>query len=130
LRLPPPGSETLAVITERFPHWFAPGLKDFAGQEGELPFDQHALLALVAPRPLISTMAAGDLWANPAGTWQVHEAARAAWRLFGAAENLGIRCRPGVHEHNATDWESFLDFADWQLQGKQLARRFDCCPFE
>ena len=112
LRLPATGAETLAIITERFPHWFAPGWKGFAGREGELPFDQHALLACIAPRPLICTMASGDLWANPVGTKQCIEAARPAWKLHGAEAKLAWHERAGQHEHNAVDWRAFLEFAD------------------
>jgi hypothetical protein len=115
-RSPPAEAETLAIITARFPYWFAPTLREYAGREGELPFDQHALVAAVAPRPLISTMAAGDLWANPAGTRALLEAARAVWRFCGVEAKLAHSCREGVHEHGLTDWRAFLDFADAQLR--------------
>ena len=36
---------------------------------------QHALKALIAPRPLLDTEATGDLWANPEGAWITHLAA-------------------------------------------------------
>lgn len=127
-RLPSPGSEKLADILKGFPHWFAPRLKYYAGKEEGLPFDQHALLACLAPRPLLCTMAEGDLWANPTGTRQCVEAARPVWGLFGAEEKLALRCREGVHEHNWTDWVTFLDFADWQLLGRKPSRQFDVKP--
>lgn len=127
-RSPPPQAETLAQITERFPHWFSPRLREFAGREQELPFDQHALAACIAPRGLLTTLALGDLWANPTGAWEVFVAAREVWRWLGAAQRIGISYRPGQHEHSRRDWETFLDFADWQLRGRPLTRPYDEKP--
>jgi hypothetical protein len=123
-RSPPPDAETLAIITDRFPHWFSPRLREFAGRENELPFDQHALIAAIAPRALLNTMALGDRWANPAGAYQIHRAARAVWKLFGARDRIGISFRPGPHEHSREDWLAFLDFADWHLRGIPPKRSF------
>ena len=58
-------SEDIGAITKSFPFWFQPRLAAFVGHESQLPFDQHFLKALVAPRALLSTEALGDLWANP-----------------------------------------------------------------
>ncbi len=62
------GAESLADILRAYPHWFGPELAAFVGRENDLPFDQHFLKALVAPRALLTTEARGDVWANPAGT--------------------------------------------------------------
>ena len=48
--------ETLARITETFPHWFAGRYTQFAGREAALPGDQHMLLAW---------WAAGSMWPVP-----------------------------------------------------------------
>jgi len=40
--------ETVAAITEGYQHWFAP-----AYREENLTIDQHQLLALIAPRPVL-----------------------------------------------------------------------------
>jgi dienelactone hydrolase len=123
-----PKSETLADLIRSFPYWFSPQLKAFVNRETDLPFDQHDLKALVAPRPLLTTEALGDLWANPDGTWQTHLAAREVYRFLGAGERLGIWFREGGHEHGEADWRAFLDFMDWQLCGKNPACRFDSNP--
>ncbi len=123
------GSENLAYILKNFPLWFSPRLQEYIGKESELPFDQHYLKALVAPRPLLTTEALGDLWANPEGTWRTHQAAREAYRFLDAEEKIGISFRDGGHRHEYEDWQVFLDFADWQFKGIASTRRFDWpCP--
>lgn len=113
----------------RFPHWFSPRLASYIGRENDLPFDQHFVKALVAPRALLSTEALGDLWANPSGTFETHLAARAVYRLPGCEDRIGIWYRAGGHAQGLDDWRALLDFADWQLLGKAPARRFDLNPF-
>ncbi len=119
-----PDSETLADILKNFPYWFAPGLKDYVGREQFLPFDQHNLKALVAPRLLLTTEALDDLWGNPIGTWQTHQAARDVYRFLGAESSLGIRFRPGPHAHTPEDWRSLLDFMDTHFGGKPSLKAF------
>lgn len=51
-------------------------MKNYIGRENELPFDTHFLKALVAPRILFVSEAAGDIWANPIGSWMTTEAAK------------------------------------------------------
>ena len=109
------GAETLGDLLEKFPHWMNPALQAFVGRENELPFDQHFLKALIAPRALLTTEALDDPWANPAGTWQTHLAAAKVYELLGAGENIACKFRPGGHEHNFGDWCAFLDFADRHL---------------
>lgn len=59
--------ETVGRITQMFPWWFQKELDRYAGCEAELPFDQHFLLALAAPRPVLVASATEDLWADPRG---------------------------------------------------------------
>jgi hypothetical protein len=124
-----PESEALRDILGAFPYWFAPGLKEYIGREESLGFDQHYLKALVAPRPLLSTEALGDLWANPSGTWQTFDAAREVYRFLGAVNRIGIHFRQGQHDHAPDDWTALLDFADWHFKGVVPVRRFDVHPF-
>ena len=94
-----------------------------------LPFDQHTVKALIAPRALLSTEALGDLWANPKGTQQTYTAAKEVFNFLGASDRIGIVFRPGKHEQNADDWNALLDFADQQFFGKKVNRRFDALAF-
>jgi len=50
-----PQSETLVDLIRAIPYWFGPRLKEFVNKEEELPFDQHFLKSLIAPRCLLTT---------------------------------------------------------------------------
>jgi hypothetical protein len=127
-RFPDEGGERLADITRAFPYWFSARLKDYVGREPELPFDQHALKAAVAPRFLLSTEARGDTWASPRGTRLTYEAAREVYRFLGVENRIGIWYRDGGHAHSLDDWKALLDFADLQFYGKPVPRNFDLQP--
>ena len=107
-----PGAETLADLLRDFGHWLGPGMGAYAGREAQLPFDQHTLKALVAPRLLLTTEARQDLWANPQGTWTTHLAAREVYALLGVPDHIACVLRDGDHQHSWADWCSFLDVAD------------------
>jgi len=125
--------ESLEQITQprRFSYWFHPRFRDFADKETKLPFDQHFLKALVAPRSLISVDALGDLWANPYGTQQSHRGTQPVFDYLGAGDKLGIYYRKGGHAQNKDDWRTLVDFADKIFFGKISAsgKRFDKLPF-
>lgn len=124
-----PDSETLADSQRMIPYWYGPGLWEYVGREHEMPFDQHSLKALVAPRALVSTEGLADLWSNPSGTWQSHRAAREVYRFLGAEERIGICYREGEHDHGTADWGAFLEFMAWQLRGRSPTQRFDGNPY-
>jgi hypothetical protein len=120
--------ETLARITQSFPHWFADNYKRFAGREADLPIDQHMLLGLIAPRALYVASADGDLWSDPRGEFlsQVH--ASAVFALWGdkpirpddmppldrslVVGRRGYHVRTGPHNLLPYDWQRFIDFAE------------------
>jgi hypothetical protein len=108
------GAETLANMVQAFPHWFSPRLATYKGKESTLPFDQHYLKALIAPRALLTTEAIDDLWANPEGSWQTHLAAREVYRFLNAEQRIAMVTRAGGHAHTWADWRALLDFADAQ----------------
>ncbi len=126
-----PTAETTAVINKNFPHWFNAEFKKFNERTDKLPFDQHELVALMAPRPVLLSNAEGDRWADPAGQFRVLKAAEPVYALLKAGQcdadamppngklidsKLGYYIRPGNHSMTAEDWMVFVSFADSQLK--------------
>ncbi len=125
------GAESLEDIVDRFSYWFHPRLGQFIGKEDKLPFDQHFLRALVAPRAVLSTDALGDSWANPLGTQEVFRASQVVFDWLGVGQKNALHFREGGHEHSSKDWYALLDFADYLFQGKDEDRpsEFNRLPF-
>lgn len=124
-----PLTETLQAVETHFPYWFAPHFDQFIGHVDQLPFDQHEVKALIAPRALLTTDSLDDLWANPMGTQITFQASREAFDFLGVPQKTGLHYRHGKHDQNEEDFAALLDFADWQLMGKPPAQKFDTLPF-
>jgi hypothetical protein len=129
--------ESVKRINTSFPHWFDDEFKTFNDQPARLPFDQHELVALCAPRPVLLTNASQDTWANPEGQFQVLKGADPVYRLLGAGgldarsmpepdrlieSTLGYHIRPGKHSMGKEDWKVFWAFADKHLGGSSGTR--------
>ena len=131
---PPDGKlihETVKRINTAFPHWFSGNFKAFNDTPDKLPFDQHCLIALCAPRPVLLSNATDDQWANPRGQFEMLQGADPVYRLIagdglGATEmpetgrlldsRLGYYIRPGKHAMTRGDWKVWLDYADKWLR--------------
>lgn len=131
LRIADKECETLAAITDpkRFYYWFCPQLRTFVGKEARLPFDQHFVKALVAPRALLSLEARDDQWSNPLGTQQTHQAAIPVFQFLGAPDRIAFHERAGGHDMTSEDWDALLDYADHIFFGKPLTRTYDQWPY-
>ena len=125
--------EKVGDITTNFPFWFAPAYAAYASREAEMPFDQHWLLAMAAPRLLYVTSAAGDLWADPLGEYLDCEAVSPLWALLGRKPftgadalcddmvlhdgDIGYSRRPGTHFFSRQDWQRIMAFFDAHAEG-------------
>ncbi len=126
--------ESVERINTAFPHWFNAEYKRFSRQTERLPFDQNALVALMAPRPVLLSNAEDDQWANPSGQFDVLKGAEPVYRMLGAGGvgadrmpasgvllkgRLGFYIRPGKHSMTAGDWRVFMEFADAHLGARK-----------
>ena len=118
--------ETVEIINTSFPHWFAGNFKKYNEKEEELPFDQHELIALIAPRPVYIASAAEDLWADPKGEYLSGYYATPVYELYGKTglikaeppaigepmhgTGIGYHVRPGGHDVKEYDWEQYMVF--------------------
>ena len=117
-------------LDRKMPVWFVDAAEQFVFNEEKMPFDQHELLALIAPRPLAVGNAAEDLVADPRGSFLACCAASRIYALYGAegvgcgemppvgsgcGKEIWYHCRPGDHELLPEDWRWYLDFADRYL---------------
>ena len=115
-------SEDISAILKNFPYWFEPDFNRFISAVDKLPFDQHTVKALVAPRLLLTTEGLEDKWANPSGTQISHDAAKKVYHFLGADNAISLVFRHGGHEHGLADWKTLLDFSDQRLKQKSGGR--------
>lgn len=127
--------ESVKRINKTFPHWFSDQFKEFAKNPKSLPIDQHYLVALVGPRPVLETVGSRDYWSS---YWVSHKTllkASPVYELYGEegvidkgkikykyqledqkeANLLQIR-RPYGHTMNGDYWSFILDFLDYKLR--------------
>ena len=122
LNVDKPG-ESVAQMMENYPHWFSKTYASFAGREEELPIDQHQLLALIAPRPILLGNARRDVWSDPSGAFLAAKESGPVWALYGAQGlaqerldrwhpdgDIAFWIRPGTHGVVKEDWPAFLEF--------------------
>ena len=123
-------SETLGDIYRMFPFWFGEGLDKYKDNEVALPFDAHYLKAMVAPRTLFVSEAAGDLWANPVGSYQTTIAAKEVFKFLGAEDALFWYYRPGIHGHAVSDVEMLCNIILHKRDGAPVDGRMFRLPFK
>lgn len=122
-------SETLKDMTENFPTWLSDDMKKYADKEKELPFDCHFLKALAAPRTLLISEAASDIWGNPVGSIITSKEAQKAYELLNAENELLWYVRSGRHGFNSEDAEQLLNVIQHKWYGINLNDRFFKSPF-
>ncbi len=119
--------ETAADIQQMFPYWFSPSFANCTGNPDQLPFDQHFLLSLIAPRHLYVSSAEEDLWSDPAAEFRGCLAATPAFEAMGVSGLVGVGARPqlgmayhqgnigyhlraGKHFFSREDWRQFTAY--------------------
>jgi hypothetical protein len=124
--------ETVDDMGANFPWQFAGNFQKYAGHWNDMPVDTHMLIALNAPHPVFVTGGTQDQWADPRGEFLAEVAAGSVYRLVGRkdlgtsefpptdtpllAGELAFNYHTGGHTITATEWKTFLDFADRQLK--------------
>ena len=123
-----PFSEHIADSIRSRGFWYCHRYAHWANRDTETPFDQHMLVALVAPRLVCIGSATEDDHAGPFGEYQTARYASPAWRVFGARGfvsdgfpepeapqqegDISYHLRTGKHGLTPYDWNVYMDFAD------------------
>ena len=118
--------ESVTRITSVFPYWFCKNYKHWAGLEAEMPFDQHYLIASIAPRKVLVGSASKDLNAHPLSEQLGCYAAAPAFpngfvcdvmaitgeKFFDG--DIGYHLREGSHAFTETDWLRVIEFVEYK----------------
>ena len=122
--------EKIRRLNTVFPHWYCNNFRNYMDKDSILPFDQHMIIALVAPRPVYVASALEDTNSDPEGEFQGAKAAEPVYKLFTKdglptdkwpAPNhpvmgqIAYHVRTGKHDVTDYDWSQYLDFADKHL---------------
>lgn len=116
--------ETIADITRAFPYWFCRNYTRHAAQNWGDNFDQHYLLATIAPRFVCVNAAALDTWADPHSQQLCCMAAAPQWGPDGMEPcdhylapgeallqgNVGFFVTPTMHFMSRHAWQRFMEF--------------------
>jgi len=119
--------ETFLYIVNAMPHWFIKSFRQYIAYEEKLPFDQHELISLSAPRPVVVASATEDKWADPKGEFLATVHAGEIYKLFGSkgidtdkmpspdtyhTADVSYHIRTGKHDQTLADWQHYLNMAD------------------
>ena len=121
--------ERIEDICNTFGYWFCENYKKYMGKEDKMPFDQHYLAALIAPRYLYIASAKEDLWADPDSEFLNCCAVSEVYEKCGekgfihngrfpeAGEeyhegSIGYHKREGLHYFSREDWNRFIKFVN------------------
>ena len=119
--------ETVGEIYGKFPFWFCENYGAWAEKEEAMPFDQHFLLAAIAPRRVYAAGASEDIWADPQSEYLSCIAADGYHRAAGqpgflhpdrdpvpgdcfAQGSIGYHLRAGTHYLSRQDWGYFMEY--------------------
>jgi hypothetical protein len=125
--------ENITRLNTVFPHWYDQNFRQYNGRDTALPFDQHEVIALIAPRPVYIASAEQDTNSDPEGEFAAAKAAGPVYRLLGkkgveadkwpavnqpAGGDVAYHVRSGGHDVKPFDWEQYLAFLDLHLRNR------------
>ena len=133
-----PLGETIAREKDSFPHWFKDSYLAYAGRDREIPYDQHLLLACVAPRRLLVT-GFDSSWFDTEAEYMACRAASPVWKLLGlpglpdrpfppdydtscVSSHVGYVRRTEQHGLSPYDWQWILGFAKRAFRAAEADR--------
>ena len=120
--------ENIGTEVDSFRHWYCRAYDKYADNTAAMPFDQHMLLACIAPRALL-VEGFDSPWYDTKGEFLAVKAASPVWKFLGSkglpnvewpddydtsaiGPRLGYVRRGNNHGISALDWTWMLDFAD------------------
>ena len=123
--------EGLKRMAETYPHWLAPQTQGWLDRLDELPVDQHQLLALLAPTPVLLGNGRRDVWSDPNSSFRAAISASEAYvaageeglptggmkQEFDPGAGIAWWLRPGGHSIVSEDIDTFIAFIDAQFPG-------------
>ncbi len=101
-------------------NWMKTTFKNYDGKENTLPFDQHMLVAMVAPRPLLIIDNAGQEWLGEVPSNYCGQASKEVFDALGVSENYTYS-QEGGHAHCSLpngQFDEVKDFINKFLVGK------------
>lgn len=112
--------ERIADIYPTDKSLFCSAFEKYAGREEMLPFDQHYLLAAIAPRPVFLSLRKEDAWGDPVSSYLAAIAAQEAQNetypdalpteKILRVGHIGLHAREGLLPFGRMDWERAMDF--------------------
>ena len=115
--------EQISDICKHFPYWFCENYYQYINNENAMPFDQHWLIASIAPRRVYVASASEDTWADPKNEFLSCVAAASAFENGFVCEDriadvgdtyhdgdVGYHLRDGRHYMSRYDWQKAIDF--------------------
>lgn len=119
--------ERIKDICENFPYWFSKAYLKYVENENNMPFDQHYLTALIAPRHIYIASAEADSWADPYSEMLTCVATDECYKKYGkkgfvcpdrlpCADDefhdgcIGYHLRKGLHYFSREDWNRVMKY--------------------
>ena len=100
--------------------WMISSFRNYQGKENTLPFDQHMLVSMVAPRALLILDNAGQKWLGEVPSNYCGQASLETYKALGVTENYTYS-QEGGHDHCALpggQFDEVKDFMNKFLFGK------------